>query len=126
MNKDKTQIKIPEIGGEVQIKIPDIGGTLTADEVKKDADSKFKDINYILLSVVIVLLVMVATLVIDSFHINSATYKEYAQKTESVEMIQKANEALLEQMRELSEQNKQNQMIIIEQQKQIIEILNKK
>jgi len=101
MNKDKTQIKIPEIGGEVQIKIPDIGGTLTADEVKKDADSKFKDINYILLSVVIVLLVMVATLVIDSFHINSATYKEYAQKTESVEMIQKANEALLEQMREL-------------------------
>ena len=111
MAKDTKQIKIPE-NGEVQIKIPDTGGSLSIEEVKKDADSKFKDINYILLSVVIILLVMVATLVIDSFHFNSATYKEYSQKTESVEMTQKNNEVLLKQIQDLSEQNKQELEVI--------------
>jgi hypothetical protein len=69
---------------------------------------------------------MVATLVIDSFHINSATYKEYSQKTESVETTQKINEAILKQIQVLSEQNKQNQDLILKQQEQIIELLNKK
>lgn len=102
---------------EIKIKIPDTGGALTAEDLKKETDSKFKDMNYLLLSVVIILLVMVATLIIDSFHINSAIYKEYSQKTESVEITQKINQALLEQ----------NQKTIIEQQKQIqqlIELIN--
>ena len=102
---------------EPSITILEKGG-LTASDVKKEADSKFKDINYILLSVVIILLVMVATLIIDSFHINSATYKEYSQKTESVEMTQKVNEAILKQIQELSEQNKEDRQIIIELQRQ--------
>ncbi len=100
------QIKINETG-EVQIKIPDTGGSLSVEDVKKDTDSKFKDINYILLSVVIILLVMVATLIIDSFHFNSAIYKEYSEKTALVEDTQKMNETLLNQIKDLSEQNKQ-------------------
>ena len=115
MEKDKTQIEIPK-NGEIQIKIPDTGGSLSMEDVKREADSKFKDINYILLSVVIILLVMVATLVIDSFHFNSATYKEYSEKTESVENTQKINQELLSQ-------NQKNQEMIIELQKQL---LNKK
>jgi len=120
----KAQKQISQLG-EVQIKIPDVGGSVTADDVKKEADSKFKDINYILLSVVIILLVMVATLVIDSFHINSAIYKEYSQKTESVETTQKTNEAMLKQIQEILDRDKQNQQIILDQQKLIIENFNK-
>ena len=124
MNKEKSQVKRSQLE-EVQIRIPDTAGSLSVEEMKKDTDSKFKDVNYVLLSVVIVLLVMVATLIIDSFHLNSATYKEYSLKTESVETSEKANEILLEQIQGLSEQNKKNQKLIIEQQEQILELLNK-
>ncbi len=89
---------------------------LSPSQLKDEFNLKFKDINYILLTVVVVLLIMVATLVIDSFHINSATYKEYSQKTDSVSTIQKINEQLLDQ-------NNKNQKLIIELQQQI---LNKK
>lgn len=62
---------------------------------------------------------MVATLIIDSFHINSTFYKEYSQKTESVETTQKINEEFLKEIQKLSEQNRANQEIIIK-------LLNKK
>ena len=122
MNNTHEEIKIPQID-EVQIKIPDVGGAVTAEDVTKEADSKFKDINYILLSTIIILMVMVATLVIDSFHINSATYKEYSQKTDAVESIQKSNEILMKQVIELTEQNKNNQQVFLDQQKKMIEKL---
>ena len=48
---------------------------------------------------------MTATLVIDSFHVNSATYKEYSQKIE-------AQNVLLETNRQNQEIIKQNQEII--------------
>lgn len=119
MDKKQSHIKINESQtGEVQIRIPETGGVLTAGDVKKETESKFKDINYILLGVVVILLVMVATLLIDSFHFNSATYKEYSDKTKSLELIQESNKLLLEQ-------NKQNQLIILDQQKQIQNKLNK-
>ncbi|MDO8637979.1 MAG: hypothetical protein Q7R43_00245 [Candidatus Daviesbacteria bacterium] len=115
---DKKQSYIKNNGsGEVQVKIPETG-VVTIDDVKKEADSKFKDMNYILLTVVVILIVMVATLLIDSFHFNSATYKEYSDKTKSLESIQESNNLLLEQ-------NRQNQQIIIDQQKQIQDNLNK-
>ena len=124
MDKDKPQIKIPEIG-EVQssvvpqIRIPDSGGSITTEKLKEETDSKFKDVNFLLLGVVIILLVMVATLVIDSFHFNSATYKEYSQKEDVIKQMQKINQELLDQ-------NKKNQQIIIEQQKQIWRLTGKK
>lgn len=116
MDKKQTQVKTTQFG-EVQIKIPQTG-VVTADDVKKEADSKFKDINYILLTVVVILIVMVATLIIDSFHFNAATYKEYSDKTNSLESIQKSNKLLLEQ-------NRQNQLLILDQQKQVLDKLNK-
>lgn len=85
---------------------------------KDETDAKIKEVNFVLLGVILVLLVMVATLIIDSFHINSATYKEYSQKTESVEQTQKINKELLEQ-------NKKNQELILEQQRQILQLLKK-
>lgn len=85
---------------------------------KEETDAKFKDFNYILSGVVLVLLIMVATLVIDSFHINSVTYKEYSQKTESVENTQNVNKELLDQ-------NQKNQQLILEVQKQILDLIKK-
>lgn len=77
-------------------------------------DDKIKDVNYVVITGFIVLLVMVATLVIDSFHFNSAVYREYSQKTESIEDIQQANKILLKQIKDLSEQNIQDREIIMQ------------
>ena len=73
----------------------------------QEAIKKIEKMDYTLLAVVIILLVMVATLVIDSFHFNSTTYKEYSEKTEAVEITQKINQQLLEQ-------NTKNQQMIID------------
>lgn len=79
----------------------------------KYIDDKLKSISWLMVGVVIVCFIGFVQLIIDSFHINSATYKEYSQKTESVETTQKTNDALLKQIQELSEQNNKNQEIII-------------
>lgn len=89
------------------------------DELMKEAKEKLieaikriEKIDWTLFAVVLVLLVMVVTLLIDSFHINSVTYKEYSEKTASVETTQKANEVLLKQIQEISEQNREQLEII--------------
>ena len=108
--------------------VPRQDGNISSSYTKDETDAKFNEaskklteaneklvetikriekIDWTLFAVVLILLVMIATLVIDSFHINSATYKEYSEKTESVETTQKTNEALLKQVQDLSEQNKQ-------------------
>jgi cell division protein FtsL len=94
---------------EPQIKFED-----PIDAINKKLDKFF----WILFSVgfvfVVTLIVMVITLLIDSSHFNSAVYKEYSQKTESVETTQKTNEALLKQIQDLSEQNMKDREIIKE------------
>ncbi len=70
----------------------------------------------IIYAVIIVLLFMLAQLLIDSFRFSGVTYKEYSQKLDSVETSQKINNQFLEQ-------NFENQKLILELQKQI---LNKK
>lgn len=84
---------------------------------KENVEGKFKDINYILFGVVLILIVMVATLIIDSFHINSATYKEYSEKIDILNSLRENNDELLQQ-------NKQNQEVILQQQVQIIDLLS--
>ncbi len=93
---------------------------------KKDLDNKFQEMNerlietvkrlekvdLILLSVVFILIGMTLSVLIDSSHFNSAVYSEYSQKTTSLEAIQKTNEALLKQVLDLSEQSKQDRLII--------------
>ncbi|KKS54983.1 MAG: hypothetical protein UV20_C0028G0006 [Candidatus Magasanikbacteria bacterium GW2011_GWA2_42_32] len=88
---------------------PDAGGLTYTN---KDIDEKFNAVNVLLFGVVIILLVMVATLLIDSFHINSVTYKEYSERTALVENTQKINETLLKKIQDLSEQNKQDRETI--------------
>lgn len=69
---------------------------------------------------VVTLIIMVITLLVDSFHFNSVTYSEYSQKSESLQIIQKSNEVLLKQIQDLAEQNKKNQELTVELQKQIL------
>ena len=80
MDKKETTIKAGEI---LNIPSPSRLGL----DFRKKVDSRFEKIDYFLFSVVLILMVMVATLIIDSFHVNSATYKEYSQKTEVVENL---------------------------------------
>lgn len=94
-------------------------GADTFTSFKSKIEEKFKDVNYILLSVVLILIVMVATLIIDSFHINSTTYKEYSEKLQIIETLKKEHLDLLNQ-------NKNNQEIIIRLQKEILKLLQNK
>lgn len=84
-------------------------GDVQSSYSKREIDDKLKDVNYIVLGVVIVVVIMVATLLIDSFHINSAIYKEYSEKDDSHQLI---------------EENRKNQELIQQQQEQIIRLLS--
>jgi len=85
-------------------------------------NKKYEIIIFIIIGIFVVaiatLIFMAVTLLIDARHFNSATYKEYSEKTQSLEVIQGNNKLLLDQ-------NKQNQQLILDQQKQILEILKK-
>lgn len=94
-------------------------GSLSATELKNYVDKKFDSVNAVLLGVVVILLVMVATLIIDSFHINSATYREYSEKIDTLNSLKDENASL-------SEQNIKNQELIIQQQVEILKLLNSK
>jgi uncharacterized ion transporter superfamily protein YfcC len=107
MNIENPQIKIPETGG------------ITPEDIKKETDSKFKDINYILLSVVIILLVMVATLIIDSFHFNSVIYREYSQKLNIQKEFEENNKIMKEEIINYQKDLIEQQGIIIEELKKI-------
>jgi len=85
-------------------------------EVIKRYDRQTNLIISVLMVSFVIMIFMVATLIIDSSHFNSATYKEYSEKTESFETTQKINQNALNQ-------NEKNQEIIIEQQKQIQDLL---
>ena len=88
-------------------------GNISTVYSKQETDKKFQDMHYVLTGVTVVILIMVATLIIDSFHINAATYKEYSEKINTLNFLKDSNKELLEQ-------NKQNQELIIELQKQLL------
>lgn len=118
LNTEEAYLSTPYTKSEADEKFKQAENELNkAKNILRDAIKKIDKIDYILFGVVIILLVMVATLVIDAFHINSAIYKEYSQKTQSVETTQKINQELLEQ-------NIKNQEIITELHKEILK--NKK
>lgn len=76
-------------------------------------NSRIDQMNLVVLTVVVILLVMVATLLIDSFHFNSATYREYSEKLEILESLRKQEEYLQRQYLE-------NQTILMKQQEEIL------
>lgn len=60
---------------------------------------------------------MATTLMMDAWHFNSAVYKEYSEKIDTLDQLQATNKSL-----QLYVQD--NQKIILDQQKQILELLN--
>lgn len=104
---------------ETDKKFTDASQKLTdANEKLVEAIKRIEKIDLLLFAVVIILLVMVATLVIDSFHINSATYREYSEKINTLDSLNGNNAHLMEQ-------NNKNQELILKQQNQILELLKK-
>ncbi|MDD5432499.1 MAG: hypothetical protein PHO70_05890 [Candidatus Omnitrophica bacterium] len=117
MPAEKPKVKFPE-SSEASVKLSPF---------EQKADEKFRDINTLLYVVVIVIVVMVVSalisvgaIVIDQLHFNNLTYREFSEsKNDKVEL----------ERRITAVENKidnANQQIIIEQQKQIENLLKKK
>ncbi|MBI2019192.1 hypothetical protein HYS95_00805 [Candidatus Daviesbacteria bacterium] len=85
------------------VKLPPDPNQIIADRY----DFQTKIILAIFVIAFITMIVMVATLVIDSFHINSTIYKEYSDKNDVIKSLQESNKILLETVQ-------QNQKIIEE------------
>lgn len=86
--------------------------------IESKFDFYIKIVVGILVVAVITMLFMVGGFLLDALHFNSAVYKEYSDKTKSLESFQESNNLLLEQ-------NRQNQQLILDQQKQILDKLSK-
>lgn len=71
----------------------------------------FAIVTSVVVSVVAIVISAIG-LFMDQLRHNNAAYKEYSQKTESVEMTQKTNEALLKQLQDLSEQSATDRKVI--------------
>lgn len=97
-----------------KIKIFDPAADITA-----KFDYYIKIVIGILVVAVLTMLFMLGGILLDAWHFNSAVYKEYSEKMDILDTLQTSNERFLEE-------TKQNQEIIIQQQKQIQEMLNKK
>jgi membrane-anchored glycerophosphoryl diester phosphodiesterase (GDPDase) len=83
----------------------------------QDADKKIKatakNFQWWVAAIVLVCVLGFLQLLVAYFQFSSATYKEYFQRNESIETTQKINQELLQQ-------NKNNQELIIELQKQLL------
>jgi membrane-anchored glycerophosphoryl diester phosphodiesterase (GDPDase) len=89
---------------------------LSAQDSENKIKATAKNFQWWIAAVVLVCVLGFLQLLVAYFQFTSATYKEYSQKTESIESTQKINQELLNQ-------NIKNQEIIIELEKQL---LNKK
>jgi len=100
---------------KVPTEIKDLQSFIGLYDPKKDIASKFdfyiKIVVAIFVVTTVILVVSVGTLIVDSFHFNSATYKEYAAKIET-------NNTLLKAV-------KQNQETILEVRKTVQELVEK-
>jgi len=94
---------------EPQIEVEDPRSFIGLYDPVKDIASKFDFYIKIVIAIFVVamvtMLISVGTLTIDSFHFNSATYREYSEKIET-------NDTLLKAV-------KQNQELILKNQKAI-------
>jgi hypothetical protein len=89
----------------------------------QDADDKVKatakNFQWWIAAVVLVCVLGFLQLLVAYYQFSSATYREYSQRNESIETTQMVNQELLKQ-------NKENQEIIIELQKQVQQLFPKK
>ena len=115
-------IKIPKASDNEVVNI--LSGK---DGINSNIPKRLDKIDQVLYGVMIaVVLSMIAIIIsviglfLDQMRYNNTVYKEYSQKTESVETTQKTKEVLLKQIQDLLEQNKKNQESIVELQKQAL------
>ena len=77
---------------------------------------RYDKIIYLVIGIFIVsltvMIVMVATLIIDSFHFNSAVYQEYSDKMNEQNNMLDTNKTLLDSNKNLLDTVKQNQGLI--------------
>jgi hypothetical protein len=105
------QIKIPKVNEKEIFSAPSglLGG------INKKFEEIYQVISGINLVVVLSLVAIIISVIgifLDQMRFNSTLYKEYSDKTQSLDLIQKSNKFLLEQ-------SIQNQQIIIDLQKQL-------
>ncbi len=115
---ENPKIDIEEKKGMVSVGLPPDPNEWLRDRY----DFQTKIIIGIFAVALLTMIFMAATMLLDAWHFNSAVYKEYSEKTDTLETIQKSNQLLFDS-------NKQNQEIIIKQQAQIeklLENVNKK
>lgn len=115
---DEVQIIIPKADEKEVVNLPsgEIG------DIKK----KFEKIDQILFGIMlavvlslVAIIVSVISLFLDQMRYNNAAYREYSEKIQTLDSAKEINNKLLQQ-------NKQNQELILKQQDQILELLNKK
>lgn len=110
-----------------QIIIPETTGSVGPSPFEKKAEEKFRNIDTLIYAVVVATvitaisaLISVGAIIIDQLHFNNQTYREFAD-------LKKENDELMGRINVLENKvENQDQQIIIEQQKLIIELLGKK
>ena len=81
-------------------------------EVMKRYDRQTYLIIGVLVVSLAVMVVMTGTLLVDSFHINSATYKEYSSKMDLQNQSIEVNSKMIEANNKMLDQIQQNQVLI--------------
>lgn len=105
------------------IKIPESGAQVTG--MPAEVKNRFDKIDTILMAVVLAVVMALISIVIavtgiflDQMRYNNAAYKEYSEKIQTLDSLKNSNSELLDQ-------NKQNQELILKQQKQILDSFKK-
>lgn len=119
---EKVRIEIPKVDEREIVNIPK--GQIGV--LKDHFDKQFNKIDKLLFAIVTSVVVSVAAVIvavvgifIDQLRYNNAAYKDYSSKLESTEKTQQINKELLDQ-------NQINQQMIVEQEKQIQQLIKKK
>ena len=99
---------------------PEISAAITeaVQQAKEIIGTKVKSINWLMGGVVIVVFVAFLTLVIDSFHFNSAAYTNY-------DVDHRVLNEIIENNKQLMKMNMTNQAVIKQNQEAIQEFLKK-
>ena len=87
---------------------------LSGQDSEKKIKETSKNFQWWIAAVVLVCVLGFLQLLVAYFQFSSATYKEYSQRNESIEANQNINTVLLQQIKDLSEQNRKDREIIKE------------
>lgn len=118
--EDKVQIKIPKADEKQVAKISPGKEGLNSD-LKNRLDKIDQVLYGIMLAVVLSLVAIIVSVIglfLDQMRFNNAAYREYSEKIQTIDSMKEINNELLRQ-------NKQNQELILIQQNQMLELLNK-